>query len=182
METKLQETQSTSSKNKYSKSRQHPLVKKTIQNLNSVIVNKKLSFNNLWTSKINQDDPYAIQPLENSNENLILINILFNSILVFSKKINEMLIILLNQELNAVKKLEYVQKISVFSRSLMTKIRNFQEIKSKSFKLSKESLFEIKNLKDHFNMIVMPNGSESISKFAECLDEFYQDLTKHLAN
>ena len=165
----------------YANSFNDNILKSTLKGLNTFIVKKKLTLNGIWTSKISQEDPYSIFPLENTNENLILMNILFNSILVFSKKINEYLILLLNPEIKDSTSDEYVCLISAYSRSLIAKIKNFRDIKTKSFKLSKESLFEIKNLKDQFNLFDIQEGSKLISDITSFLSEFYEELKKHLS-
>ena len=160
-----------------------PLIKKITSNVNFIIQNKKLSLNNLYNNKNSIiEDPYQIQPLENVNENVILINIVFNSILVFGKKIDERLIQLLNPDLNHAKRIENIKNIIAFSKSLLIKIKNFKDIKTKSFKLSKESLYEIKSLKDHYTVFDIANGCKTLSSTLKCLEEFYIELEKHLAN
>lgn len=158
------------------------LIKSVVETINHIISSKKLTLNGIWSSKITQEDPFVISPLDNSNENLILINILFNSILVFSKKITEKMGLIFSAEIKLDAKKEYVQEVCLLSRSLVSKIKNFREIKNKSFKLSKESLFEIKNLKDQFNVLDIQGGSKLITDTSEFLGDFYEEVRKHLAN
>lgn len=168
--------------NNYVNSYDCNIIKSTLKGLNSYIIKKKLTLNGIWTSKISQDDPYTINSLDNPNDNLILVNLLFNSILVFSKKINEYLKLLLDTEIKDELSNEYVSLVSIYSKSLVSKIKNLKEIKNKHFKLSKESLFEIKNLKDQLNLFDIQGGSKLISETTSILNEFYEELKKHLTS
>lgn len=159
-------------------------VSSSIKQLSNVINQKKLTFNNIWISKLSQEDIYMIKPLENSNENLILINILFNSILVFSKRINERLVILTSptflSKSNKEKEI-LVEEVNKYSNSLICKVINFRVIKNKAFKISKENLFEIKSLKDQVNVFNIQGGSLFFDNLLFYLNDLYEDLVKHLS-
>lgn len=136
------------------------------ENYNKMNVKQSVSQSQIESSNNNNNELKLneIQKLENSNEHLILMNIVFNNIIDRSKRINEKIAYLLNEKIekNDQKLSETARSIFVLSQTLNYKIKNLRIIKNDTFKVSREFINELKNLRDSFNKIYIPPKSVDI--------------------
>ena len=155
---------------------------KGINVLNTLIENKKLQINYIWSNKINQIDPGIIKSIDDNQKNLILIKNIFNNLIKFTKIINDIFQFIHENEMQNFKLDDnYNNKLSdlaFFLASLLHKIRNFLEIKIKSFKISKGMIEPIVILINYFKLFNNLKNNSLISikllEISDSIQNFYE--------
>src|SRR5687768_4851023 len=89
---------------------------------NKLIEVKRLQFNYIWTNKITQEDLATPKALDNQKDNMILSKNIFNSIVKFSERTNELYLKILNNTSD--NKDDYLDLLYVTS-ALIQKMKNF---------------------------------------------------------
>ena len=119
---------------------------------NKLIDNKKLQLNFIWANKITQEDLCTPKSLEDSHQNIKLINNIFLSILKHATKINEMFERVLYGENDDYLNQENLITLFITTASLIQKIKNFLEIKTKLFKKEKFLAEPLIKLEKYFGL------------------------------
>jgi hypothetical protein len=143
---------------------------------NKLIDIKRLQFNYIWTNKITQEDLSTPKIFDNQKDNLQISKNIFNSIVKFSDRTNEIFNKILNNNSNIDNKDDYLNLLYITS-ALIQKMKNFLIIKSKHFKLNKDmmkSLIEVKNNYQIFQNYFKQN------ELAKKLDEYYQYIKEFI--
>jgi hypothetical protein len=157
------------------------LVDKCVFITSKVIDSKKLQFNYIWANKITQEELTTPKALEDNIMNLKLVQNTFDLILIISNKINAKFEFLFNiPEVLSEPNEEIcneVYNILRLTSAMIQKCKNFLEIKTKQFKITKESLLSLINLRKYYSTFVNNIKSEDLSKR---IDEYYQLIQNFL--
>lgn len=149
------------------------IVDNVMLNVNKLVENKKLQLNYIWSNKITQEELNTPKILDDSQQNNQLTNKIFQSILKFANKINEVFKVLIcSDQLEE----EKAMKLLVLTGSLIQKFKNFFQVKTKQFKIQKSSLEPLIKLEENYNLfksnLPMPDISKKLEDFQTCISDF----------
>lgn len=145
-------------------------VEKTAFNICLNLVNlKKLQFNFIWSNKITQENLNTPKLFEDVKQNIILNEIILNSIIKFAEKINTLFKEILYSESNE------IDKLTLWTSALIQKMKNLLAVKNKNFSIKKESLKPLIELKQFYQLFQDELIQNELSKK---LDDFYQYINE----
>lgn len=147
---------------------------------NKLIETKKLQFNDIWTNKITQEDLYVPKTILDMNSMQALNRILFNSIIKYASKIND-LFILLSQEKEGVKILEYSNSILIISLALHFKMRNFLQVKGSALKYDSNTLMPLSKVIQWYKCLNEQLEKDTMVQINELIT-FFNDFKNEISN
>ena len=142
-------------------------IKKAYLSTNKIISHKKLQFNYIWTTKITQEDISIPTQLNDLQKNQALTKNILLSIIKFANKVNNTFEnIFFNADkhiLNENQLFEEISEMMVVSVSILKKMKNFLEIKTKQFKINKFVVEPLTVLQRYFGLFKHNVKKEEIS-------------------
>jgi hypothetical protein len=129
--------------------------------IDKLIEAKKLQFNHIWACKITQEDLNIPQTYDDGKINICLMKNLSNSIIKFAINLFQIFENSLYTAKDDYKELLYL------SNALVQKIENLSRIKSKDFKISKDSLEPLIRLQSLYKLFINNISSNDLSKRLE---------------
>lgn len=145
-------------------------LKVTLDILGNEIDLKKLQMNHIWCNKITQEDLNTPILLDDTNQQLQLLNNLFHSIITLANHINDHFEYLMSssEQIIEEKLEEFVYNSLIIKTSaLIQKLKNFIEVKNKQFKKERHFIDPLNKLQKFYTFIRMNSKSNSSSKKVE---------------
>jgi hypothetical protein len=147
------------------------------ESVNKLIENKRLDFNSIWNSKINQGDINLPRRFEDTKDNIGMNRLLFEGIIKLAVCINDTFQRLFSKE-------EYEKKdlynILIWTNALLYRLAIFKEVKVKQFKLESDIINPLRTLTKYYFLfktnVDMNDLSKRVVEYYNILNEFIQQI------
>ena len=148
-------------------------------NIDKIIENKKLQLNYIWSNKITQEDINHPRKLDSNEENLKLMKIILNSVMKIVKKIISLFEDIFDGNFEIFYMEDKAKKLVLLSSALIQKLKNFVDVKTRTFKPEKSFIDDMVKVLDYYKLIKSNLQNFEISrKFIEINDSLveYSDI------
>jgi len=153
------------------------ILKENETNIEKIIDQKRLQLNYIWANKITQEEINQLKKYDSAEEVNKQIKIIVNSISKLAEKINESFIQIFDDKTDF-RTMEFkVNKLILYSSSIIQKMKNLNDVKMRNYKLDNEIAENLNKIIKIYRQIKISITEKELStKF----NEIYEGLVEQM--